>query len=182
MLTRLQLMYQIANEGLRPSIEELPPGLEQLVQDCWNEEPTLRPAFTEIVVRLERLRTQSLDDERLEKKSLSSPRTPNKERRKRKPAKPAEEDATAYVSFDSHEIQQLINSEDFGPISSSAALGSIQPSHARKQGAKPPAKRSTTGPLRSSDPSINRKRASKARQKSPSAEPLLSDGGGSETL
>ena len=172
-------MYQIANEGLRPSIEELPPGLEQLVQDCWNEEPALRPAFTEIVVRLERLRTQSLDDERLEKKSLSSPRTPSKERRKKKPTKVEEEDASAYVSFDSHEIQQLINSEDFGPISSSAALGSIQPSGARKPGAK----RSTTGPsLRSSDPSIQRKRKSRMKLKSPSEVPLLSEGAGSETL
>ena len=49
-------MYQIVNEGLRPpEAEDLPPALQQLVFDCWNETPALRPPFSEIVSRLQRI-------------------------------------------------------------------------------------------------------------------------------
>jgi len=52
-----QLMYHIVHFNLRPSVEGIPPGLEQLILDCWNDDPRLRPSFSEIVVRLRRLRT-----------------------------------------------------------------------------------------------------------------------------
>lgn len=58
---QIQLIYRILNEALRPDTSGLPQALLQLVFDCWNEEPDLRPSFSEIIVRLRRLRTLQLN-------------------------------------------------------------------------------------------------------------------------
>mmetsp|Transcript_7869 Transcript_7869/g.33103 ORF Transcript_7869/g.33103 Transcript_7869/m.33103 type:complete len:407 (+) Transcript_7869:216-1436(+) len=58
---QIQLIYRILNENLRPDTTGLPQALLQLVYDCWNEEPDLRPSFSEIIVRLRRLRTLQLN-------------------------------------------------------------------------------------------------------------------------
>lgn len=42
--------------GERPKTEGLPNQLVALASDCWNEDPNLRPTFTEIVNRLPRLK------------------------------------------------------------------------------------------------------------------------------
>src|SRR3990167_1212918 len=54
-LTQAQIMYKIIHEGLRPSTDNLPLPLVQLVRDCWNVNPSLRPSFPEILIRLQRL-------------------------------------------------------------------------------------------------------------------------------
>jgi serine/threonine protein kinase len=57
---QVQLIYQITKKNLRPSTEGLPPALAHLVQDCFNDDPELRPSFSEIIVRLRRLRSLQL--------------------------------------------------------------------------------------------------------------------------
>lgn len=56
-----QLVYNIVN-GLRPSLEGIPDELQQLIVDCWNEVPQIRPSFTEIVLRLQRLKNLTAPD------------------------------------------------------------------------------------------------------------------------
>ena len=51
-----QLMYKILHEGLRPSLAGVPEEFALLVGDCWNEDPASRPDFTEILLRLRRLK------------------------------------------------------------------------------------------------------------------------------
>lgn len=46
--------------GLRPDISALPPALAQLVFDCLQEDPQLRPSFSEIIIRLRRCSTLKL--------------------------------------------------------------------------------------------------------------------------
>ena len=43
-------------KGLRPDTSMLPPSLANLVYECWNDNPRLRPSFSEIIYRLRRLR------------------------------------------------------------------------------------------------------------------------------
>ena len=61
-LNQAQLMFQIIQNGARPDTSDLPLSLSQLVFDCWNEDPRLRPSFAEIIVRLRRLRDLKLPD------------------------------------------------------------------------------------------------------------------------
>jgi len=50
----IELPYLVGKKGLRPSVEpHFPPTLKTLITDCWNEDPTARPAFTEIFKRLD---------------------------------------------------------------------------------------------------------------------------------
>jgi hypothetical protein len=56
-VNQAQLMFKILHDGLRPPTDDLPPALVQLVRDCWNGQPSLRPSFSEIVIRLQRLDT-----------------------------------------------------------------------------------------------------------------------------
>lgn len=67
-LPSANLMYKIANEGLRPSTEGLPVSLSQLVTDCWNDDPQLRPSFSEIISRLRRMSDLVIPNERPRKK------------------------------------------------------------------------------------------------------------------
>lgn len=48
-------------EGLRPKHGPLPEGLHQLVEECWDNKPAQRPAFKEIVTRLQRLEKEDID-------------------------------------------------------------------------------------------------------------------------
>lgn len=58
-INRFQLNMKIIN-GLKPDISKLPPTLAQLVQDCWDPKPKLRPSFSEILSRLRRLKNLAL--------------------------------------------------------------------------------------------------------------------------
>ena len=60
-LNQAQLMFKICNENARPEIENIPEALRELINDCWNMEAKLRPSFSEIVVRLRRLRNVNLE-------------------------------------------------------------------------------------------------------------------------
>ena len=55
-LNQAQLMYRICSENARPEISDLPEPLRELVNDCWNLDPKLRPSFQEIIIRLRRLK------------------------------------------------------------------------------------------------------------------------------
>lgn len=52
-----QIMFLVVNDGLRPHIPpSVPPALARLIEECMEEEPSLRPTFREIIVRLKRVR------------------------------------------------------------------------------------------------------------------------------
>lgn len=49
-------MYAVVHEGLRPTIpKDCPSALTVLIKDCLNAEPSKRPDFTEIKLRIKRL-------------------------------------------------------------------------------------------------------------------------------
>jgi hypothetical protein len=48
-------MNKILNEGLRPDMQGMPSALQQLASECFSIDPTLRPSFSEIVVRISRV-------------------------------------------------------------------------------------------------------------------------------
>ena len=54
-LSPWQLAKEITQNGLRPDHHSLPISIAQLAFDCWNENPKLRPSFSEIKLRLKRL-------------------------------------------------------------------------------------------------------------------------------
>lgn len=47
-------------EGLRPDTEGIPSAMSQLLEDAWNQDPRMRPSFSELLVRLPRLATLKL--------------------------------------------------------------------------------------------------------------------------
>jgi serine/threonine protein kinase len=53
--TPIQLMNSILNDSLRPTVDALPLELQQLISNCWNIDPKLRPSFVEILLGLRRL-------------------------------------------------------------------------------------------------------------------------------
>lgn len=57
-----QLLLQIIG-GLRPDTTDFPSTIKQLLEDCWNPSPKLRPSFKEIIVRLRRLDSLELPDD-----------------------------------------------------------------------------------------------------------------------
>lgn len=59
-MNQAQLMLCILEKHARPPLDGLDSALQQLIQDCWNLDPRLRPSFSEIVVRLRRLKTNSI--------------------------------------------------------------------------------------------------------------------------
>ena len=54
-MNQAQLMYQIAEKEARPSLRRVHPALQQLISDCWNTDPSMRPTMGEVIVRLRRL-------------------------------------------------------------------------------------------------------------------------------
>merc|ERR1712000_630241 len=62
-MNQAQLMYQILEQGARPNIESLNISLQQLIRDCWNTDPRLRPSFAEAVVRLRRLKAERVPED-----------------------------------------------------------------------------------------------------------------------
>lgn len=54
-LNDAQLLYKIYHDALRPSTEGLPHLARQLVEEAVTREPSLRPTFAELVLRLKRL-------------------------------------------------------------------------------------------------------------------------------
>ena len=62
-MTQAQLMYRICHQNLRPPTEGLPIPLAQLVEECWNAIPEMRPSFPEIIIRLHRLETLIVPEE-----------------------------------------------------------------------------------------------------------------------
>ena len=56
-LTAHQIMYKVTMEGYRLKMPDgVQPEITALVNDCWNEEPSLRPSFSNIIDRLSELK------------------------------------------------------------------------------------------------------------------------------
>lgn len=55
-MNQAQLMFQILDKQARPDVSSFELGLQQLICDCWDLNPRLRPSFAEIIVRLRRLK------------------------------------------------------------------------------------------------------------------------------
>ena len=55
-MNQVQLMFHIVDKNARPPLDGLEDGLKQLIVDCWNLDPRLRPSFKESIVRLRRLK------------------------------------------------------------------------------------------------------------------------------
>eukprot|EP01094_Clydonella_sp_ATCC50884_P018773 TRINITY_DN3532_c0_g1_i1.p1 TRINITY_DN3532_c0_g1~~TRINITY_DN3532_c0_g1_i1.p1 ORF type:complete len:853 (-),score=278.74 TRINITY_DN3532_c0_g1_i1:195-2753(-) len=56
---KIKLMEMVV-EGLRPNTDGMPERLQQLIVDCWDTNPPLRPSFAELVLRLRRLENMDL--------------------------------------------------------------------------------------------------------------------------
>ena len=57
-MNQAQLMYQIVELEARPPLDGLIISLQQLIRDCWNMDPRMRPSFAEIIVRLRRMKVE----------------------------------------------------------------------------------------------------------------------------
>ena len=62
-MNQAQLMYQILELQARPSLDGMYAPLQLLIEDCWNLDPRLRPSFSEILIRLRRMKHSKLVDE-----------------------------------------------------------------------------------------------------------------------
>ena len=49
-------------DGARPSLSKIPSKMATLIEDCWAQDPNIRPDFTEIVSRLKRLKQEPPED------------------------------------------------------------------------------------------------------------------------
>ena len=61
-MNQAQLMFQIVENHVRPIIEGVHPAIHHLIEECWNRDPRLRPSFSEIVQRLDRLDAEMSSD------------------------------------------------------------------------------------------------------------------------
>ncbi|MCL7027530.1 hypothetical protein MKW94_009878, partial [Papaver nudicaule] len=54
-----EVARMICLEGMRPPLKTksrtYPPDLKELIEECWNAESVVRPTFSEIIVRLDRI-------------------------------------------------------------------------------------------------------------------------------
>lgn len=57
-MNQAQLMLCILEQHSRPSLDGFDSSLEQLIKDCWNSDPRIRPSFSEIIVRLRRIKME----------------------------------------------------------------------------------------------------------------------------
>ena len=51
-----QLTYHILEKGARPDLGNTHPSLQQLIQECWRADASLRPSAQELVTRLRQLK------------------------------------------------------------------------------------------------------------------------------
>ncbi|PWA94530.1 ACT domain-containing protein [Artemisia annua] len=74
-LTPLQAAVGVVQKGLRPTIpKNTPPKLVELLEKCWQQDPSLRPDFTEIIEILNQISKEvgeEVDDRRKDKGFLS---------------------------------------------------------------------------------------------------------------
>lgn len=74
-LTPLQAAVGVVQKGLRPTIpKNTPPKLAELLEKCWQQDPSLRPDFTEIIEILNQISKEvgeEVDDRRRDKGFLS---------------------------------------------------------------------------------------------------------------
>ncbi|KOM45268.1 hypothetical protein LR48_Vigan06g057400 [Vigna angularis] len=62
-LTPLQAAVGVVQKGLRPTIPKTThPRLSELLQRCWQQDPTLRPDFSEIIEILQHIAKESNND------------------------------------------------------------------------------------------------------------------------
>jgi serine/threonine protein kinase len=57
----IQVIFQVSEDGLRPDLgdgDDLPPALRALIAECWHENPSLRPTFVDVTLRLDALAKQ----------------------------------------------------------------------------------------------------------------------------
>lgn len=69
------LTYQIAHHGIRPDCSSINNIVKQLILDCLNEDPELRPTFKEIVARLKRIKKMKLKIENEDYTTVDSSRS-----------------------------------------------------------------------------------------------------------
>ena len=62
-LNNAQLIYQITEKNAHPTLEDefFEPAMKQLILDCWKRDPEVRPAFSEIITRLKRMKSDIPD-------------------------------------------------------------------------------------------------------------------------
>ncbi|XP_076883495.1 serine/threonine-protein kinase STY46-like [Bidens hawaiensis] len=74
-LTPLQAAVGVVQKGLRPTIpKNTPPKLAELLEKCWQQDPSLRPDFTEIIEILKEIAKEvgeEVDDRKKDKGFLS---------------------------------------------------------------------------------------------------------------
>lgn len=51
-MSNLQAAYAAAFKNVRPSADDLPEDLAEILTSCWNEDPSARPSFTQIIQML----------------------------------------------------------------------------------------------------------------------------------
>ncbi|PSS29541.1 Serine/threonine-protein kinase [Actinidia chinensis var. chinensis] len=72
-LTPLQAAVGVVQKGLRPTIpKNTPPKLAELLERCWQQEPTSRPDFSEIIDILSQIATEVGDEGEDRRKDKSS--------------------------------------------------------------------------------------------------------------
>jgi serine/threonine protein kinase len=66
-----QLVLQISKDNIRPSLHpDTPEPLSQLITSCWNADPLQRPAITDVVDQLERLRELYLQETQKQRQDM----------------------------------------------------------------------------------------------------------------
>merc|ERR1712137_482085 len=55
------LMYHIVDHDARPEHGPLPDSFQQLVDECLDPDPEVRPSCEELIARLERMRNMDID-------------------------------------------------------------------------------------------------------------------------
>uniref|UniRef100_A0A6N2LKP4 non-specific serine/threonine protein kinase n=1 Tax=Salix viminalis TaxID=40686 RepID=A0A6N2LKP4_SALVM len=74
-LTPLQAAVGVVQKGLRPTVpKNTPPKLAELLEKCWQQDPALRPDFSEIIEILQRIAKEPVGDDGEWRKEKSSGR------------------------------------------------------------------------------------------------------------
>lgn len=70
----IELPYLVATKGIRPPLpKHCPPSLQQLMVDCWDDNPDNRPSFSVVLTRLEQVKIDVELNEGVDKKKAYAP-------------------------------------------------------------------------------------------------------------
>ncbi|XP_071709785.1 serine/threonine-protein kinase STY46-like isoform X2 [Rutidosis leptorrhynchoides] len=79
-MTPLQAAIGVVQKGLRPIIpEHTHPKIMELLEQCWQQDPSLRPEFSEIITMLKHLSTMVAEDTRSSKGRINAEGVPRKD-------------------------------------------------------------------------------------------------------